>query len=251
MTREQLEKLVALLGLLALAGCSGGAGEGAGSLAVSVKNARSFDPKAKHGRIETYEVKIEGEGIASPIVSFFPGDAEEGVIEGVPVGEERTVSVSAANPNGATIRAGETSGVRVTDGLTEVSVEMEAVPIFTNVADGAVVDNTRMVFRLFSDPKNPVVVEEVKRGGSQALVDASTNAAEIALDVVTGEGRLSPSLMEPGSRRFAVKDLITGRRSEAGVLLLDGTKRRPAPIFPAAVTGPRLSAAVGGLVGKR
>nr|HPM41964.1 hypothetical protein [bacterium] len=130
-------------------------------------------------------------------------------------------------------------------------VEMEAVPIFTNVADGAVVDNTRMVFRVFSDPKNPVIVEEMRRGESLPLVDASTSASEVALDAVTGQGSISPVLMEPGSRRFAVRDLVTGRRSEAGVLLLDGTKRRPAPLFSAATVGPKLSAAVGGFVGTR
>jgi hypothetical protein len=43
---------------------------------------------------------------------------------------------------------------------------------------------------------------------------------------------MAPALMEPGKRVFAVRDLVTGRTHQAGVTLVDGTGRRPAPIVP-------------------
>jgi len=225
------------IGLLVLAvataGCGVAGAPGEGSVAVVVSNSKSFDPNARHGRVESYVVTIEGEGIAEPIEASFEGDATEGIIDGVPVGRDRTVSVVAVNPNGATIRAGESSGVSITEGLTPVEVQMQAVPIFTNIRDGAAIDNTRLVFRLFSDPQNPVVAEEISDGVSSGIADASLGVAEIQLDVATGTGKLSPLVMPPGDRRFVVRDLVTGRSSSVLVKLLDGSKRRGAPFFGA------------------
>ncbi|MBN1282868.1 MAG: hypothetical protein JXA24_03755 [Proteobacteria bacterium] len=235
MTAEEMKRILALLALLALAGCGADPwqGSGGGALAVTVKNAASFDPAAEHGRIVSYRVSVSGEGIEEPIVALFDGGADGGVVAGVPVGEGRTVAVEAVNPNEAVIRAGESFGVKVGGGLTEVEVEMEAVPIFTNIAEGNAVDNTRLLFRIFSDPSNPVVVHEISHGADTALVDASTSLAELYLDESTGMGRFAPALMEPGRRSFEVRDLVSGRSSAASVLVLDGTRRRPAPLVAA------------------
>lgn len=229
----------------ALAGCGGAGSPGHGSLAVVVSNSKGFDANAEHGRIERFVVRVEGEGIAEPIEAIFAGDATEGVVDDVPVGEGRIVSVEAVNSNGAVIREGESFDVSVTDELTSVAVQMQAVPIFTNLANGAAVDNTRLAFRLFSDPQNPVVVEELSGGASAALVDASEGISEICLDASTGMGRLSPRLMEPGERLFVVRDVVTGRSSSALVKLLDGTKRRPAPLFGAGDNSARAVVRIG------
>lgn len=245
MTREEIARIVTLLGLLAIAGCGGGADFATGSLAVQVTNAKSFDPRAPHGRIERYVVRIEGEGIAPPIEATFAGDVAGGVIDHVPVGERRLITVEAINPNDATIRAGEEENVTVTDEQTTVAVAMEAVPIFTNLTQGTAIDNTRLAFRLFSDPAHPVVVEEIAGEAATALVDAATSVADIQLDAATGLGRLSPALLAPGRHRFAVRDVASGRQSTAEVLLLDGTKRRAAPLFAAGSSDGSVATRVG------
>lgn len=209
---------------------------------MKVIGAKGFNPRIAPGRVERYAVKIEGPGIASPIVAEFPGDAESGLVEGVPVGDGRVVSVTAMNANAATILAGETPGVEVDDGLTTVEIALEAVPIFTNLADGAAVDNTRLVFRLFSDPAHPVVVEEMGGGDAAALADASTGGTEIALDASTGLGVLAPVPLAPGDHRFSVRDVATGRSSSAEVRLLDGARRKGAPFVAAAHSDARTSA---------
>ena len=239
MTVEEMKRILALLALLALAGCgldqSGGLGGGA--LAIKVTHARSFDPDTEHGRIERFRVAVSGEGIESPITAFFDGSAEEGIVSGVPTGKGRTVEVDAINPNEVVIRAGEAEGVKVDGGVNEVDVDMEAVPIFMNIASGNTIDNTRLVFKIFSDPTNPVEVREMADGVERALVDAATSVSEIRLDQSTGTGRFAPALIDPGRREFEVKDMVTGRSHRVSVLVLDGTLRRPAPLVSAAATG--------------
>lgn len=251
MTDEQLKKILTLLGLLAITGCGSGGTQaalptsGRGALAITISSAKSFNPRAEHGRIERYSVIIEGEGISEPIVAEFSGDATEGVVEGVPTGEGREISVEAINPNGAVILAGEAVGVGVGEDVTEVGIGLEAVPIFTNISNGANIDNTRLVFRLFSDPARPLVVEEVVENSASVLADASTNLSEIELNEATGLGSLSPPLIAPGTRTFKVSDLITGRESEVTVRLLDGARRKPAPLLSGAFVSAGSAASFG------
>ncbi len=228
----------------ALASCGGGGGAkgNAGSLAVVVTGAKSFNPRIEHGRIEKYSVTISGEGIEQPISAEFAGDAGSGLIEGVPCGENRSISVEAVNANGVKIRAGEEAGVEVSGGVNEVAVEMEAVPIFANLADGNSIDNTRLIFKIFSDPTNPVTVEEIYDGEAKQLVDASLNTAEIHLDQSTGLGLMAPAVLSPGNHLFEVRDLVTGRSSLANVLLLDGSRRKGAPFVSTTQIGGRTNA---------
>jgi hypothetical protein len=234
MTREEMKRILILLTLLALAGCGGNMSGGSG-IALKVMSVGGFSSNAEHGRIDKYRVTVTGEGIESPIEAEFPGDAEEGVIQDIPTGEDRTVEVRALNPNEVAIREGEAYEVKVGGGITEVPITLEAVPIFTNIAAGNTVENTRLVFKVFSDPINPVIVEEQIGAGFTPMIDASTSLAELYLDQSTGLGRIAPALMEPGERVFAVRDLVTGRMHRAGVTLVDGTGRRPAPIVPGGV----------------
>jgi len=229
MTRKEMKRILILLALLALASCGGNV-PGGGRIALKVMSVGSFSSSAEHGRVDKYRVTVSGEGIEPPIVAEFSGDAEEGIIEDIPTGSDRTVEVRALNPNDVAIREGEAGEVDIGGGITEVPVTLEFVPIFTNIADGNTIENTRLVFKVFSDPANPVIVEEVTDAGAVPLIDASTNLAELNLDESTGMGRIAPALMEPGKRIFAVRDLVTGRTHEAGVTLVDGTGRRPAPV---------------------
>lgn len=206
---------------------------GNSALAVKITSAKSFNPSINHGRIEKYRVTITGNGIDAPLSAEFSGDATEGTIDNVPTGDDRTVSVEAINPNSATIRAGEAEGVSVGGGINEVEVALEAVPIFTNLADGNTIDNTRLVFKIFSDPKNSVEVAELKEDAALPLIDPSINSAEINLNQSTGVGQLAPLLIASGEHIFTVRDTVTGRLSKAQVILVDGTKRKPAPVVSA------------------
>lgn len=201
------------------------------AIAVIILNSKSFNPNIEHARILKYRVSVEGNEIIEPIEAEFPGDAVEGVIENVPAGTGRVVSVTAINANEQTIRAGETCCVEVTDGVTDVAVELESVPIFANIRDDAFVDNTRLAFQIFSDAGESVVVENASGENNAAVADASTGLSEVVFDTSTGLGRVAPVVMPAGEYKFRVRNLKNGRASEVGVHLLDGERKRPAPFF--------------------
>lgn len=218
-----------------IAACGGGGmGGSGGMLQVVVKNAQSFNPNIEHGRVVAYQVTVTGEGIDTPIIAEFSGDAVEGVIDGIPAGDDRQVTVKAINPNNLTIKEGEKQDVSIAGGkVTETEIDLQSVPIFTNVADGNTIENTRLVFRIFSEPETSVVVEEIRADTPSQMVDAKTSKAEVNLDVSSGLGLMAPQLQPPGLHTYKVSDALTGRYSDVTINVVDGTKRRGAPFFAA------------------
>lgn len=236
-------QLSALL-LILISSCGGGSGSSSqnqstctgpcGVVKLVVKGSKSFNPNIEHGRIVTYHVTVTGEGIDLPVTAEFDGAATKGVIEGIPTGSNRKITVEAVNPNSIMIRQGETSGVSIQGGATaNVEVTMESVPIFTNIADGNTIDNTRLIFQLFADPTSPVLVEDASGVSPSVLADVSTTNTEINLDTSTGLGRMSPALQSVGQHTYIVRNPVTGKSSAITVNLVDGTKRKGAPFVAA------------------
>jgi hypothetical protein len=156
----------------------------------------------------------------------------------VPSGEDRQVDVSAININSRTIREGEAEEISVEDGaISDVDVTLEAVPIFVNLKDGSIVENTRLVFQVFSDSAGKAVIEDETSAGSDVLVSASTSLPDVSFDTSTGLGRFAPALIQPDDHKFTVRDATTGRFSVVNVQLLDGSKRKPAPLLSASEVG--------------
>lgn len=222
---------------------------GSGKISVEILNSKSFDPKIDHARIVKYRVTVSGSEISPPIEAEFPGDATEGVVENVPEGDGYAVSVTAENENEKTIRAGEACCVDVGGGVSDVAVNLESVPIFANIENGASVDNTRLAFRIFSDAGEPVVVENMGGGTGASIADANTGLFEIVPDVATGLGKIAPMVMPAGNYKFRVKNLKTGRGSDVEVQLLDGTKKGPAPFFAAGFAFPDATMRAGAMCG--
>jgi hypothetical protein len=199
----------------------------------------SFNPDIEHGKIESYRVVVKASGMGD-VEAGLPGDAKTGVIEGVPVGGGRGVFVEAINKNGIAIYAGEEMGVKVGGGTTEVHVDMEQVPIFANVSNGAVVHNTRLVFRIFADPSSPVDVVGERGGESFSLSDSVD--AGIYADESTWLANISPPLLDPGAWRFTCRNSANGRSSSIDVRLVDGRSAVPAPVYASSYVDARASA---------
>ncbi len=231
--------LISILALMSLiGGCASDPNKIShrGSLAVRVDGARSFNPSISHGRIKLYRVTVEGEGIAEPIVAEFDGGASEGVIENIPSGNDRLVSVEAINENDVTIRAGEALDVRVGGGDSDVDVRMESVPIFTNLTDGNVVENSHLAIRLFADPYGLLVVDDTRDGELNALADVSNGFNEIYLDRSSGMGVLTPGDLAPGKHTLTVRNIETSRETSVDVFIVSGD-RKPAPFIAAGSLG--------------
>jgi hypothetical protein len=183
-----------------------------------------------YSRVEKFVVTVSGNGIEEPLVAEFPGDATEGIIEGVPAGRDRVVEVEAINEDDWTLRAGEEEGVKVNGGSTsDVDIALEAVPVFINLAPESVVENTRLIFRVYSEESSPVVIEDLFKAQSDLIVNPSTSVPELDLDQATGLGLLAPRVRPVGRHEFTVRSTANGRSNTANVRLLDGAIRKAAP----------------------
>lgn len=235
MTKNRLPFIMISLCALLLSSCGENptdVRDGYASLAITIDGAKTFNPNVEHGRIDRYRVVIRGDHM-DEIAAEFDGDVDEAVIEGIPTGNGRSVFVEAINPNGLTIRAGESLGVKINSGFNDVPVEIESVPIFANITDGATIENTRLAFRIFSDPMHPIAVDGVSDSESFAIVDAATNLHEIYADESTWLASISPRIMSEGEHVFEVRNLSNDRSSKVRVKLVDGERAVPAPLVSA------------------
>lgn len=239
--------LLCFFASLLLFSCGGGSGNipadkqtgGVGSIKAIVTGSKSFNPNISHGLITQYKVTITADDMATPIEAVFEGTAESGVIEGVPEGENRKITVEAINSNEAKIREGETEGLEVkSDNVTETEVKMESVPVFANLSSGNVIPNTRFKAVVFSEPGDAVSIEDAYDGATLPLLDIATTSTDIQPDTSSGIANISPPLLPAGEHKFTVKNARTGRLSEVTVRLIDGTKLKPAPLFSASSNAP-------------
>lgn len=235
--------------MLTVAACGGGAGSsgaltpgavapsvatGAGRIALKVTGAKSFNPNITPGQVTQYVITVSGEGF-TPIQTTVAGDATEATLDGIPTGEHRMVHVAAVNPNGQKIREGEATDVAVpNDSVAEVPLAMQAVPIITNVAEGARLANTRLRFTIFSDPAAIVELTAATGEKSEALTDIVENRPMVATDAATGLANFVPPKLAPGEYLLTVHDSKTGRKSEVAVVVTDGAKERGAPLVSGA-----------------
>lgn len=215
--------------------CGSGSNTDSSVLAIKINSAGPFNPNIEHGRVDKYRVIVSGEGIDAPIVAEFSGDSEEGVIEDVPTGSGRTVTIEAENGNKKIIFAGETGDVEIEGGLNEVEVNLDSVPIIANATDGMTVESTRLAFKILSDPQNAVFVEDVYQSAASTLTNVSTNSDQVASDDSTWLANFSVAKVLEGIHEFQVTDSVTGRSSRVKLYVVDGDKRRPAPLVAGAV----------------
>lgn len=261
-----MNKIIFIMMMLALTACGGGAGSkgaptsgaaapsmatGAGRIALKVTGAKSFNPNITPGQVAQYVVTVSGEGFM-PIQTTVAGDATEATLDGIPTGEHRMVHVAAVNPNGQKIREGEATDVAVpNDAVAEVPLAMQAVPIITNVAEGARLSNTRLRFTIYSDPAALVELTALTGEKSEALTDIVENRPQVATDAATGLASFVPPKLAPGDYLLTVHDSKTGRKSEVTVVVADGAKERGAPLVSGARQhGQRGVMQVGGTNGK-
>ncbi len=216
-------------------GSGSGNGNGSGKVALIITGAKSFNPNITPGQIIQYEITVSGEGF-DPVKAVVSGDAADATIDGIPTGTHRMVHVAAVNPNQQKIREGEAADVEIpNDAVAEVPITMQAVPVITNVADGAYVSNTRLRFKIFSDPASLVELTSATGETTSVLTDAVENRPTVATDASTGLATFIPPKLAPGDYLLTVRDAKTGRKSQVAVVVTDGGQERAAPLKPIAL----------------
>lgn len=254
-------KRVIILMTMGIAACGGGASSfsvspsssnavpgGAGQIALKVSGAKSFNPNITPGQIKHYLITVSGDDFSS-IQTVVAGDATEATIDGIPTGAHRTVTIAALNPNDQTIREGEANDVAIPGGVaTEVPITMQAVPVITNVADGAFVANSRLRLNIFSDPATIVELTADTGQTVMTLNDVVENRPMVATDASSGVASFVPSKMVPGDYTLTVRDSKTGRKSQVSIVVTDGARERGAPLVSGARSVDRRSMMQGGEV---
>jgi len=204
---------------------------GQARLIVKQSGSKSNEP---YGSIKFFRAFITGDDIESPIIAEFDGSAENGIMDGIPVGSERSVKVEALSSRNQIIRKGISDNITITGGHTsEVEINLDAVPIFINLSDGNVVASTRLRFEVFSDPEDPLSISDSSSGSEEMLFDIATDSSEIISNLDTGLATLWPSLVIAGERTFTIRSGRTGYSSSVTLKVIDGNDIKPAPLFSA------------------
>lgn len=237
-------------------GCGGGSTTapdatfvGGGRVQLIVANAKAAATAVARLQAAQFHVVVSGPTM-TPITVDFEGTATEGMIGGIPPGDDRRVEVTAVNHDGEVVRAGETAGVSIHgDDVAEAAVTLEQVPLFANLQDASVVPNTRLRLELWGAPGHSVSVDagvileealDMTPPTFTPLVDTTLNLNAVPVDLSTGLASIRPRPVAPGHYQFRARDEKTGRQSSITVYVIDGTQRRAAPLVTAGMATARL-----------
>ncbi len=221
-------------------GCSSGGGQNSSevnsdsaSINLAVIHTTERDSHYLVGRIARFLIVVEGDNL-QPIKLNVSANAHEVEIENVAPGENRKITVTAFNRDDQAIREGVSELFSIAKGETkEVSVKLEAIPVFINVHDGNVVSNKRLVFEILADPGESLTVEDVTEKSVEPLVSLSTNSNEISTNASTGLGLFNPMNVRLGERTFQARSTKTGKFSNVKLVVTDFELRKPAPLYSA------------------
>lgn len=228
---------------LVLAGCGGGASTpgisfsqnkgDAGYLQLNVSGSRgkSFSERT---RIDAYKVILEGEGLARKEETL-PGGSKGLLIDGIPAGPHRTITIQGLNVFGEVLREGSLAGLNVEKGKRiQADVVLQAIPLSLNFKEEDHWSNQRLYFHLFSDPGHLLSVK-----GEEFFQDVAAKTDRLHTSL-QGEAKFYPGPLPAGNYRFEVLDRTNGRSRVHTLHLWDGTKRKGAPLFSAGLGVSRL-----------
>ena len=220
--------------LTTLTGCStGGEDPDGGRLDVSVKHAFAPAGLTKTEnlpevlKVASFHVKITGPTF-DPIEADFPASAKEGVIHGVPQGVNRIAEVTALNSRGHSIRRAIVDGINVIKKQkTNVVADLQTIPMITNLVDGSLVTQTRLVFKGYGEPENVVKVLDSFQGNIITVpvlplaLSSNKEARYIPrYSLEDGSFSITPPLLPLGQHTFMIQDPISREKSEITITLV-------------------------------
>lgn len=215
-----------LIGFMTFSGCFGSSGAGDGVMAVAVYNAHrpaglsADEPLPEVLRVETFRVLITGDKM-DPVEVFFPGDAAGGTISGISRGDNRIVLVEAINKFGQVIRRREIAGVKISGGKeTPIVASLLSVPIVTNLKDGNLVTQTRLVFQGYAEPGGSLEIEDSYNSSLSLLPDLSSSANMISPSLSLGGFTFKPPVLPLGTHTFTLRDPESGEESQITLTLV-------------------------------
>ncbi len=184
--------------------------------------------------VQSYRVRIEGADF-STIEKEFPVGAGDVVMDGIPRGKNRTITVTATNKRGDLVRQAVATPVTIEGGKTvPVEMTLEGVPLLLNLSDGKSVFQGRLLFQVLVNEEAPVEIRD-------EFLDAATPEENVLPDLATGAtekwpaengvAQLYPGSLKVGKHHFTIENTQNHQVTTVDLLVLDGTGRRGATFF--------------------
>lgn len=205
-----------LLGFWLLMSCGNGTEEAVsfsetegepGYVHLNITNAKDLSP-SEVGTITSYKIRLEGDDFA-PIEQIISNDASGVVIQGIPIGTNRHISVWALNRDGQILREGLLNNVTISTGKIELSIPLLSVPMVLNLEEGSAVSNQDLFFDLLTDP------------GHYLTVKTTMPLGEVVADP-QGFASFYPDILPAGYYQFTIVDEDSGKSRLLSLRLYEG-----------------------------
>lgn len=227
----KIKKTILVLGLFWWVGCGGG-NKATPELSISETAGSSenggvalniiLPPEPYHSAkttIDSFKVFVEGDGMDVPYETNLGADAKGLLLENLPLGKGRTLTVKAFNKNGELLRTGKIDNF-VLENKTGDSfdLKLEAFPLVLNFNEGATISNRRLFLRLYADPQQKLQVEY----NGEILGSAVTNEKGITSVYRPG--------LPAGDYQLTVRNLENDLTSALNLKIWEGSQMQGAPL---------------------
>lgn len=196
-----------------------------GFLNLDLNENQEFNPNVAHGEIDRYKVTITGSTLLAPIVQYYEADTTSASFDGFVDGTTLNILVEYININGLTVRRGYSETVSITAGeTTTASLNINNVPIFANVSDGATVYNNRFAPEIFAPGEIEFQIRDFFNTNESILEDIDSDLAyfSISEDDPTSTLTINVPELSTGEHELTVTDMDTGESSSVTINILDG-----------------------------
>lgn len=227
------QKTICLLGLLGGVGCGGSAVAPDFDISESGANPENSSitlnlivPPAPYASakstLHSFEVTIEGEDMEASFRKNLGADAKGMVLENLPLGRGRSLTVRGLNADGELLRLGKIESLKLDSTAGEsVALKLNAVPLVLNLRNESQISNRRLFFRLFADPGERLSV----RLNGDVLGERVADSRGIA-------SFYHPDL-PPGRYSFTIHNLENDLTTQLDLSVWDGAQTLGAPLSAA------------------
>lgn len=193
---------------------------------MSLNETQEFNPNVSHGEIDRYKVTIMGATLIASIVKYYEAGTTAATFDGFADGTTLTILVEYINANGLTVRRGQSQTLTITAGQTiTTALDINNVPIFANVRDGATVYNNRFAPEVFAPGAIEFQVSDFFNASESVLTDTDSGLATFSISEGDPTSTLSLNVptLSAGDHELTVIDTDTGESSTITITVLQGS----------------------------
>lgn len=198
-------------------------------LHLNMGETAKFNPNASHGKIEKFRLRVTGSDLPQQIEQIYPYGTESATIEGLPPDSDVIVTLEAINVNDIPVRRGESQNIKIISGTnTTAELNLNNIPIFSNVRNGAIVYNNRFAPKIFAPGEINFQLSQQVGSESTLMEDIIENSTNFSIgkDITSSVMTVHTGELELGSHKLTVRDPDTEEASTIEIKVLDGKHKK-------------------------